>query len=338
MSGASDRRVSLLHGAGGPAMRSLIESVFLRGVTSPEARACGDGAAIPWGDQWLVLTTDAHTVQPLVFPGGDIGRLSVCGVVNDLAMMGATQVLALTSAALIEEGFDLDLLSRLAESMQQASAEASAPILTGDTKILRRGELDGLIFSTSGLGVTTRVIRDSGLRPGDKIVITGTVGDHGLSVLSARHQLGLQGDLRSDVAPLNGLVRVALAAAGEHVHAMKDPTRGGVVSALSELAQTAHVQVRLQADAIPISLAVQAAAEILGIDPLIVANEGKALIGVAPDGLDNLLRALHSHPLGQAAACIGQVESGEAGALLLETGFGTRRLIERDSDPLPRIC
>lgn len=338
MSARPVHTVSLQHGAGGPAMRSLIQSVFLRGVQHPEALALGDGAAIPWGDQWLVLSTDAHTVQPLRFPGGDIGRLSVCGVVNDLAMMGATEVLALTSAALIEEGFDLGLLTQLVDSLHQASVEASAPVLTGDTKILRRGEIDGLVFSTSGLAVTSRVIRDSGLQPGDAIVVTGTVGDHGLTVLSARHQLGLLGELRSDVAPLNGLVRSALAAVGDAVHAMKDPTRGGVVSALSEMAQKARVQVRLQAAAIPISAPAQAAAELLGIDPLIVANEGKALIGVAPSALDALLAALRRHPLGREAACIGHVESGEAGALLLDTGFGTRRLIERDGDPLPRIC
>lgn len=335
---AGDRKVQLIQGAGGPAMRGLIESIFLRGVQHPEALALADGAAIPWGDRFLVVTTDSHTVKPLIFPGGDIGRLSVCGVVNDLAMMGATEVLALTSAVIIEEGFDLDLLDQIAASLHQTSVEANAPVLAGDTKILQRGEVDGLVLSTTGLGVTQRVVRDSGLRPGDAIVATGTIGDHGLAVLSARHQLGLIGDLRSDVAPLNGLVRAALAAVGDALHAMKDPTRGGVVSALSEMAHKARVQVRLHEAAIPVSAAAQAASELLGIDPLVVANEGKALIGVDPSLLDALLSALHSHPLGRQAACIGHVESGEAGTLLLDTGFGTRRLLERDANPLPRIC
>lgn len=338
MSQQKSNKVSLLHGAGGPAMRQLIESIFLRGVRHPEALAMSDGAALPWGDKWLVITTDAHTVQPLFFPGGDIGRLSVCGVVNDLAMMGATDVLALTSAAMIEEGFDLDQLTRIADSLQEASVEAAAPILSGDTKVLRHGEIDGLVLSTAGLGVADRVIRDSGLRVGDAIVITGTVGDHGLAVLSARHQLGLSSDLRSDVAPLNGLIAAAMAATGDALHAMKDPTRGGVVSALSEMAQKAGVQIRLQAPAIPISAAARAASELLGIDPLVVANEGKALLAVTAQALDDLLRALHSHRLGRDATCIGFVESGESGALFLDTGFGTRRLLERDGDPLPRIC
>jgi hydrogenase expression/formation protein HypE len=331
-------RIQLGHGSGGPMMRTLIENVLLRGATSPEALAMGDGAAIPFGSRWLVLTTDAHVVQPVEFPGGDIGRLSICGVVNDLAMMGATEVLGLTSSVIVEEGFELELLSRLQESMRRASEEAAAPVLTGDTKVMRRGELDGIVLSSSGVGVTDRVIRDSGLRPGDSIVVTGTVGDHGLAVLSARERLGLVGDLRSDVAPLNGLVRVALDAAGDALHAMKDPTRGGVVSALSEMATKSSVAIRLDAAAIPMTAAARAAAELLGIDPLIVANEGKALIAVATGALHVLLRALRAHPLGREAACIGRVESGERGALFLDTGFGTRRLYERDGDPLPRIC
>lgn len=319
-------------------MRGLIESVFLRGVTATEALAMGDGAAIPWGDQWLVVTTDAHVVHPVVFPGGDIGRLSVCGVVNDLAMMGATEVLALTSAVILEEGLDLELLTRLHESVKRACDEAKAPILTGDTKVMRRGEVDGIVFSTSGLGVTKRVVRDAGLRVGDAIVITGNVGDHGLAILSARNNLGLAGELRSDVAPLNGLVRAALEAVGESLHAMKDPTRGGVVSSLSEMAEKAKVTVRLEARAIPMSAPARAAAELLGIDPLVVANEGKAVIGVSAARADELVRVLRAHPLGREAAVIGRVEAGEPGALLLDTGFGTRRLFERDVDPLPRIC
>ncbi len=338
----TDDLVHMKHGAGGRAMRALIEGVFvdLEGEGGEAARM-DDGAAIPFGDKWLVVTTDAHVIKPLFFPGGDIGRLAVSGVVNDLAMMGATEVLALTSSMIIEEGFPIELLRRVKASMKAASREASAPVLTGDTKVMGRGEIDGLVMSTSGLGVAARVVRDAGLRLGDAIVINGSIGDHGLAVMSARHDLGLQGELRSDVAPLNGLVRVVLAAGGEAIHAMKDPTRGGVTSALSEMAEKAGVSVVLEESSLPMSDAARAAADLLGIDPLGVANEGKALFGVAPDALDRVLAAMRAHPLGARAVCIGRVvaQGGPtAGTLLLDTGFGHRRLFERDGEPLPRIC
>jgi len=330
--------VELAHGAGGPSMRSLIESLFLSGISDSEALAMGDGAAIPLGDRWLVLTTDAHVVAPVFFPGGDIGRLAVSGVVNDLAMMGACDALALTSSVIVEEGFSLDALRRIHASMLQACTEARTRIVTGDTKVMRRGELDGVVLSTSGVGLTDRVIRDSGLSVGDDVIITGTIGDHGLAVLSARNDLGLLGDLRSDVAPINALVRAALAAAGASLHAMKDPTRGGVIGALTEMAHKAGVTIVLDQKSLPMSAPARAAAEILGIDPLGVANEGKALIGVHPSATAATLAALRTHPLGREAAHIGQVRAGTKGTLLLDTGFGTRRLLERDGDPLPRIC
>lgn len=346
MSDAAGRedRVTLAHGAGGRAMRALIESVFLADATHPEARAMSDGAALPFGDRWLVLTTDAHVVAPVFFPGGDLGRLAVSGVVNDLAMMGACEPLGLTSSVIVEEGFAIESLRRIHASMQIACRDAGTHVLTGDTKVMRRGELDGVVLSTSGVGIADRVVRDTGLQVGDAIVVTGTVGDHGLAVLAARSALGLEGDLVSDVAPLNGLVRAALAAGGDAVHAMKDPTRGGVISALTELAtkaEAASVAILLDEAAVPVSAAARAAAELLGIDPLAVANEGKALLGVHPAALEGVLAALRAHPLGRRAACIGRVRAadpGERGALLLDTGFGVRRLIERDGDPLPRIC
>lgn len=332
------KRIRLAHGAGGSVMRSLIRSVFLEGVSDPEALALGDGAVLPFGDRWLVLTADAHVVSPIFFPGGDIGRLSVCGVVNDLAMLGGCEVLALTSSVIVEEGFELAKLRQLHASMQRACAEARTRIITGDTKVMQRGEVDGIVLSTSGIAVTDHVVRDSGLELGDAILITGTIGDHGLAVLSERHHLGLEGDLRSDVAPLNDLVCHALSVGGSAVHAMKDPTRGGVTSALCEMAEKARVAIVLDEAALPMSPAARAAAELLGIDPLTVANEGKALIGVHASAADRVLAALRQHPLGQQAACIGRVVQGVPGAVLLDTGFGTRRLIERDADPLPRIC
>jgi hydrogenase expression/formation protein HypE len=331
-------RVELAQGAGGRAMRALIESVFLADVTDPEALAMGDGAAIRLGDRWLVLTTDAHVVSPVFFPGGDIGRLAISGVVNDLAMMGACDVVALTSSVIVEEGFAIDSLRAIHASMQLACREAGTRVVTGDTKVMRKGEVDGVVLSTSGVGLTDRVVRDSGLEVGDALLVTGTLGDHGLAVLAARAALGLEGDLRSDVAPLNGLIRAALAAGGVSIHAMKDPTRGGVTSALSEMASKAGVAVLLDEAALPLSPAGRAAAELLGIDPLAVANEGKALLGVHPSAVDRVLAALRAHPLGHAAACIGRVVEGASGTVSLDTGFGTRRLFERDGDPLPRIC
>jgi hydrogenase expression/formation protein HypE len=337
VSGPGDT-VRLAHGAGGEAMRALIEDVFLRGVVDAEARAMDDGAAIPFGDRWLVVTTDAHVVQPAFFPGGDIGRLSVCGTVNDLAMMGATELVALTATVIVEEGYPIADLRRVAASMRAACDEAGGRLLAGDTKVMRKGELDGLALSSSGVAVADRVVRGGGVRAGDAILITGTIGDHGLAVLGARHQLGLGDALRSDVAPLNGLVRAALAAGGDAVHAMKDPTRGGVTSALTELARASGVAVRLDEDALPYTDAARAAAELLGIDPLVVANEGKALLAVAPDAAPRVLAALRVHPLGVRAAIIGRAVAGEPGEVVLDTGFGTRRLRERDGDPLPRIC
>jgi len=334
-------RVTLAHGAGGRAMRALVESIFLAGATHPEALAMGDGAALPFGDRWLVLTTDAHVVAPIFFPGGDIGRLAVSGIVNDLAMMGACDVLGLTSSVIVEEGFSLDALRRIHASMTRACQEAETHVVTGDTKVMRRGELDGVVLSTSGVGVAERVVRDRGLEPGDALLVTGTVGDHGLAVLAARAALGLEGELVSDVAPLNGLVRAALAAGGARVHAMKDPTRGGVTSALTELAEKAGVAIVLEEARVPLSDAARAASELLGIDPLAVANEGKALLGVHPEAVDAVLSALRAHPLGRHAARVGSVHAArgdERGVVLLDTGFGRRRLLERDGEPLPRIC
>ena len=334
-----DARIRLAHGAGGRAMRALIESVFLADSDDPEARAMDDGAAIRCGDRWLVLTTDAHVVAPIFFPGGDIGRLGVAGAVNDLAVMGACEPLGLTCSVIVEEGFPIASLRRVQASLRATAREAGTRIVAGDTKVMRQGELDGLVLSTTGVGFTERVVRDAGLEPGDAIVVTGDIGDHGLAVLSARHALGLEGDLRSDVAPINGLVRAALAAGGPAVHAMKDPTRGGVTSALVEMAQKAGVSILLDEATLPLSAPGRAAAELLGIDPLVVANEGKALLGVRPDALASVLAALRAHPLGARAASIGRVvPHGAPGVVLLDTGFGTRRLLERDDDPLPRIC
>lgn len=336
-------RVLLKHGAGGPAMRALIAETFVRdaqelGPGSVGLAAMDDGAAIRVGDRWLVMTTDSHVVSPLFFPGGDIGRLAVAGTVNDLAMMGATEIVGLTCAVIVEEGFPRETLERVQASIRATSREAAAPIVTGDTKVMRKGEIDGLVLNTSGVAFADRVVRDCGLRAGDRIVVTGTIGDHGMAVMSARHDLGLEGNLASDVAPLGALVAFLLARHGEAVTAMKDPTRGGVASALHEMAEKARVGIELHEPLLPVRDEVRAAADLLGIDPLHVANEGKALIGVRADAADAVVATLREHPLGRSAAVIGTCTGDRPGAVILDTGFGRRIVAEIEGDPLPRIC
>jgi hydrogenase expression/formation protein HypE len=327
-------------------MRELVSSVFARSAADETDQAgervglgqLDDGAALRVGDGWLVYTTDAHVVKPAFFPGGDIGRLAISGTVNDLAMMGATQPLGLACAIVIEEGYERAALVRLQDSIEQACAEAGTSIETGDTKVMGRGEVDGVVITTTGLGFTDRLVRDDGLRPGDEIIVTGSIGDHGFAVLAERHDLELAGDLCSDVAPLNGLVARALDAGGEAVVAMKDPTRGGVASAIHEMAAKSGVGVVLEEASLPIRRAVRAASELLGIDPLHVANEGKAVIGVRPEEAKRVLEALRSHPLGLAAERIGCCVEDPSRRIVLDTGFGRRLVAESDGELLPRIC
>ena len=338
-----DQRIGLKHGAGGRAMRALIEGLFVNGFAETPVDGIGlgamdDGAALRVGDRWLVITTDSHVVHPIFFPGGDIGRLAVAGTVNDLAMMGATQVLALTCAVILEEGFARSDLERIQASIHGTCREAGAVIVTGDTKVMGRGELDGIVLNTTGIGLTERVVPDSGLRAGDRILVTGTMGDHGFAIMALRKGLELEGDLRSDVAPLNDLVARALAAGEGAVTAMKDPTRGGLSSALHEMADKSGVGIVLDERSVPVSPVVGAAADLLGIDPLQIANEGKAVLGVRPERADRVLAALRSHPLGEQAAIVGTCIAEHAGAVILDTGFGRRLLSEPEGDPLPRIC
>jgi hydrogenase expression/formation protein HypE len=334
-------RIGMKHGSGGRAMRQLIEDVFLSLATPVDGvglSALDDGAAIRVGDRWLVITTDSHVVQPIFFPGGDIGRLSVSGTVNDLAMMGATEPVALTCAAIIEDGFARADLERIVASMRETAREAGAPIVTGDTKVMGKGELDGIVLNTAGVAFADRVVTDAGLRPGDRLIVTGTIGDHGMAIMARRHQLGLEGDLRSDVAPVNGLVREALRAGGEDVVAMKDPTRGGVAGVLHEMAAKARVGIVLEEQALPVRDEVRAASEMVGIDPLLVANEGKAVIGVRAGSAEKVLAALRAHPLGRDAAIVATAIADRPGAVILDTGFGKRMLAEPEGELLPRIC
>jgi len=335
------QKIGLKHGSGGRAMRQLIEDVFLS-LASPVdgigLEALDDGAALRLGDRWLVITTDSHVVHPVFFPGGDIGRISVCGTVNDLAMMGATEPLALTCAVILEAGFPRQDLERIRDSIKAAALEAGAPIVTGDTKVMGTGEVDGIVMNTTGVALTDRVVSDAGLRAGDLLIVTGHVGDHGMAIMSKRHDLGLTGDLRSDVAPINGLIRAALAAGGEDVVAMKDPTRGGVAGVLHEMAAKGKVGIVLEEQKVPVRDAVRAAGDVLGIDPLLVANEGKAIIGVRARSAEKVLAALRAHTLGKDAALFAHAIAERPGSVILDTGLGRRLLAEPEGELLPRIC
>jgi hydrogenase expression/formation protein HypE len=336
--------ITMKYGAGGRAMRALIQEIFHDGLATDDApgeitlRAMDDGAALRLGSQWLVMTTDSHVVQPLFFPGGDIGRLAVSGTVNDLAMMGATDVMALTCAVIIEEGFSRANLARIQRSIRRACEDAEARIVTGDTKVMGRGELDGIVINTTGIGLTSRVVPDSALRDGDRLIVTGSIGDHGMAVMAQRLGLAIEGTLESDVAPINALVRAALDAAPGAVVAMKDPTRGGVASALHEMAEKSGVGIIVDELALPVTDAVRAMSELLGIDPLHVANEGKAIIGVRPAAAETVLDAIRRHPLGVNAAIIGTCTAERIGSVILDTGFGRRLVTEPEGEPLPRIC
>lgn len=336
-----DERISLAHGAGGTAMMKLITDVILKELSLKRAGEVGldeldDGATITLGDKTLVLTTDAHTVKPLFFPGGDIGRLAISGTVNDLAVMGA-KPLAMACAVVLREGFPIGDLRRICRSMDATSREVGVPLITGDTKVVEGDALDGMVVTTTGVGIAETLVTDAGLKPGDKIIITGTVGDHGVAILAHREGIDLKADVRSDVAPIWETVEAALKVGG--VTAMKDPTRGGVAAALHEMASKAKVGIVLNEEDIPISQAVMAASEMLGIDPLQITNEGKAIIGVAPEYCDEVLAAIRKTKYGNEARVIGEAIAKHRGEVILKTIVGGHRLIESPiGDPAPRIC
>lgn len=330
-------RVNLMHGAGGEVMGELLQ-VLTRfkhnNAGGIGLEALDDGAVIPLGGQNIVFTTDSHVVRPVFFPGGDIGRLSVCGTINDLAMMGGRPV-ALSCGMIIEEGFLIDDLERIVRSMDAALGESGANLVTGDTKVVERGSLDGIVINTAGIGIANTVIRDSGLQEGDHILVNGTLGDHGISIMAHREGFDLGEQIRSDVSPLWGLVERAMAAG--KIHAMKDPTRGGFASAINEMARKSGVCIRIKEERVPIRRSVRSASGMLGIDPLEVANEGKVVMGVPASDAEAILSALRSHPYGKEAADIGFVTSGAH--VIMETEAGGERFIEPPiGDPVPRVC
>ena len=337
--------IAMKHGFGGRAMRRLIGETLAAGFVDIPVDGFGlaamdDGAALRVGDRWLIVTTDSHVVHPIFFPGGDIGGLAVSGTVNDLAMMGATEPLGLTCAIVIEEGFARSDLERIHASMLECCHRAGTTVVTGDTKVMGRGEVDGIVITTTGVALTDYLVRDSVLQPGDRLIITGTIGDHGVALMARRHELTLEHELHSDTAPLNAMIRDALAAAPGAIVAMKDPTRGGLASALHELAGKSRVGIVVRERDVPLRDEVRATAEILGLDIFHIANEGKAVIGVrgGDETVNAVLAALRSHPEGIDATVIGECVATRPGDVVLDTGLGRRLLVESEGEPLPRIC
>jgi hydrogenase expression/formation protein HypE len=333
-------RVLLAHGGGGRLTQHLVRELFARAFANPALDELHDGAVLPVPAGRLAVTTDSYVVTPRFFPGGDIGSLAVHGTVNDLAMCGAVP-LALTAGFVIEEGLAMDELWRIVQSMKAAAEAAGVQVVTGDTKVVDRGKGDGLFINTTGIGLVAPGITISPKRAaaGDAVLINGAIAEHGIAIMSVREGLEFETTLESDSAALTGIVGRLLAACGSDVHVLRDPTRGGVSSALNEIAAAARVGVRLEETAIPIGEEVRGACEILGLDPLYVANEGKVIAIVARDHAEAALAAMRSHPLGRDAAIIGEVVADHPGKVFLKSRIGGMRVVDMLSgEQLPRIC
>jgi len=295
-----------------------------------------DGASIPFGEYEIIISTDSHTIHPIFFPGGDIGKISMAGTINDVSVMGA-KPLAIASAMVLSEGFLSEDLTKIVKSMDAVSREVDVAIVTGDTKVMEKDKLDKIIITTTGIGIVKKgeVKRDSNLKVGDQIILTGSVGDHGIALMSYREGFGFETDLQSDVAPVWGMVEAALNVGG--VDAMKDPTRGGIANALNELASKSGVGMLIDEDKIPLKREVIAASEMLGIDPYEVANEGKVIMGVEKNKAEEILQAIRNTKYGKEAQIIGEVTQGRH--VILDTIVGGRRILEEPiADPVPRVC
>jgi hydrogenase expression/formation protein HypE len=346
-------KIIMNHGAGGEIMQEFLSkhivSHFPKVNSDVPLDSMDDSAVI----DDIVMTIDGHTVKPLVFPGGDIGRISVAGTVNDISVMGATP-LAIGCSVIMEEGLDIDLVDRIMESMGKTSEECGVPIVTGDTKVMESGALDQMVISTSAVGkrsplldrnleiasqcrkVEHRWCTDSNLRPGDVIIASGYMGDHGVALLSFREGYGFESEIKSDVAPLNKMIAAGLKVGG--IVSMKDPTRGGLANTLNEWCSKSRVEIEIEQASIPLRDGVVNACDMLGIDPLSIGNEGKAIIGCVPEMADEILKAIRSTPEGKNAAIIGKAAEGKS-RVVLRTEIGGRRILETPSgDPVPRIC
>ena len=333
-------QVDMAHGSGGRAMAQLIEELFAKYLGNEYLAQGDDGALLPApGAGKLVMATDCHVVSPLFFPGGDIGCLSVHGTINDVAMMGA-QPLWLAAGFILEEGFKLADLARIVQSMAAAAKEAGVPIVTGDTKVVERGKGDGVFITTTGVGVVVPGMELSGnkARPGDVILVSGTLGDHGMAIMAERESLGFESPIVSDTAALHGLI-AAMRASGADIHVLRDPTRGGLATTLNEIAKQSGVGMMLQEKDLPVQPVVNAACEFLGLDPLNVANEGKLVAICAKNDAQMLLAAMRAHPLGVNAAIIGSVHEDAHHFVQMTTGFGGKRIVDwLSGEQLPRIC
>ncbi|MGM0771958.1 MAG: hydrogenase expression/formation protein HypE [Halobacteriota archaeon] len=356
-----NKTIRMEHGAGGDPMQALIRDLILNNITNRSAGLVGlddldDGATINitntiensnrngngTNHAEIVVTTDSHVIKPAFFPNSNIGRLAVSGTVNDLAVMGA-EPLALTCAMIVPEGFELASFEKIIISMNEAAEEAGIPIITGDTKTIERNGLDSIIINTTGIGIANGVIRDCGLCPGDKIILTGTIGDHGISLLAHREGFELGSDLVSDVAPLWNMVKdifhIQTSEGKPAISAMKDPTRGGLAGSLNEMAQKSGTGIIIEQKELPIKEAVASACEMLGIDPLEVANEGKAIICVKAEHAEEVLAIVRENEYGKDAVIIGEATKENSGKVLMRTTIGSMRYVDTPTgDLIPRIC
>jgi hydrogenase expression/formation protein HypE len=328
------------HGSGGRMSHDLIKKTIFPYFNNPILNRCDDAGVIILNNaSRLAISTDSHVVYPLFFPGGDIGRLAVCGTVNDVSMMGA-RPLYITAGFILEEGLEIETLEKVLASMKEAAEEAEVQIIAGDTKVVQRGKADGLYINTTGVGVINHDLSIGGMhaKPGDVVILSGTIGDHGMAVLSARGELGFEIDIESDIAPLNGLVKSMLEISTE-IHVLRDPTRGGLATSLNEIALQSGVCVYLYENLIPIHPEVTAACELLGFDPLYVANEGKLIAIVSNKDADKVLSAIRSHRYGKEATIIGEIREQPQGRVVMKTAIGSTRIVEMLSgELLPRIC
>lgn len=331
--------VDMTHGSGGRAMAQLIEELFVKYLDNKLLRQGNDQAMFGVTAGRMVMSTDAHVVSPLFFPGGDIGSLSVHGTINDIAMAGA-RPLYLSASFILEEGLPLADLERIVQSMAQAAERAGVPVVTGDTKVVEKGKGDGVFITTTGVGVVPDGIEIAGdrARPGDVILLSGYIGDHGIAIMSHRENLEFETTISSDSAALHGLVAEMVRTVPD-IHCLRDPTRGGLATTLNELAYQSGVGMRIREADVPMRPAVAAACELLGLDPLYIANEGKLIAVCSADHAERLLAVMHSHPLGCDAAIIGQVVADTHGFVQMETRFGGNRIVDwLTGEQLPRIC